>query len=66
VDNRLSEVPRNAFADKRFRQRIYGQEAEPTSGSSEEVKISIAPEYHRWGKLSRTVGIKAEWGSPGS
>jgi hypothetical protein len=43
-----------------FRQRIYDQGAEPISGSSEELKISIAPEYHRWSKLNRTVGLKAE------
>lgn len=60
VDNHLSEVPQKAFADKQFRQRIYDQGAEPISGSSEELKISIAAEYHRWGKLIRSVGIKAE------
>jgi hypothetical protein len=60
VDNRLGGLPQKAFADKQFRQRIYDQGAEPISGSYEELKISIAAEYHRWGKLIRAVGIKAE------
>ena len=58
VENCLSEVP--AFADKQFRQRIYDQGSEPIGSSSEEFKIFIAAEYHRWGKLIRTVGFKAE------
>jgi tripartite-type tricarboxylate transporter receptor subunit TctC len=62
VENHLSEIPQKAFADKRFRQRIYDQGSEPIGSSSDEFKIFIAAEYHRWGKLIRAVGIKA--GSP--
>lgn len=60
IVNRLSEVLQKAFADKDFRQRIYDQGSEPIGSSSEEFKVFITSEYHRWGELIRTVGIKAE------
>jgi tripartite-type tricarboxylate transporter receptor subunit TctC len=60
VENCLSEVLQKAFADKQFRQRMYDQGSEPIGSGSEEFKIFVAAEYHRWGKLIRTVGIKAE------
>ena len=60
IVNRLSEVLQKAFADKDFRQRIYDQGSEPIGSSAEEFKVFITAEYHRWGELIRTVGIKAE------
>ena len=60
IVNRLSEVLQKAFADKNFRQQIYDKGSEPIGSSSEEFKVFITAEYHRWGDLIRTVGIKAE------
>ncbi len=60
IVNRLSEVLQKAFADKDFRQQIYDKGSEPVGSSSEEFKVFITAEYHRWGELIRTVGIKAE------
>jgi tripartite-type tricarboxylate transporter receptor subunit TctC len=60
IVNRLSEVLQKAFADKDFRQRIYDKGSEPVGSNSEEFRIFITAEYHRWGELIRTLGIKAE------
>lgn len=60
IVNRLSDVLQKAFADKDFRQRIYDQGSEPVGSTPEEFRAFIAAEYHRWGELIRTLGIKAE------
>ena len=60
IVNRLSDVLQKAFADKDFRQRIYDKGSEPVGSSSEEFRVFITAEYHRWGELIRTLGIKAE------
>jgi tripartite-type tricarboxylate transporter receptor subunit TctC len=60
IVNRLSDVLQKAFADKAFRQRIYDKGSEPVGSSANEFKLFITAEYHRWGELIRTLGIKVE------
>lgn len=60
IVNRLSDALQKAFADKELRQRIYDRGSEPIGSSAEAFKAFINTEYHRWGTLIRTVGIKPE------
>lgn len=60
IVNRLSEVLQKAFADKAFREKIYGQGSEPIGSTPEAFKTFIAAEYTRWGDLIKKVGIKIQ------
>ena len=57
---RLSQDLRAALADAKVREQIEAQGAEPTGGTSAEMRALIAAEIEKWSRVVKAAGIKAD------